>query len=96
MIKHGEINPLNVHGMRRLTHCPPHFTTLELPLSQYNTKVLSDWIYENLVGRFYLGVIDTKIDNRYDRKHQIGFEIASESSYFSLYLSQIPSTTGLF
>ena len=28
MIKNGEVNPLNVVGLRQLSHCPAHFETI--------------------------------------------------------------------
>jgi hypothetical protein len=84
MIKHGEINPLNVHGLRQLKHCPPHFERVEfLPLAI--NKQIADWIIENLEGRFFIGDIDTP-----RQRHTIvAFELASEASYFSLLLPQI-------
>jgi hypothetical protein len=47
--------------------------------------MISSWIYENLVGRFYIG----PTDDGGKRQIMIGFEIASEATYFSLYLPQI-------
>lgn len=97
MLKHGEINPLNVHDLRRLDWCPPHFERIILD-QMSDPKVLTDWIYENLEGRFYLGPIDVKVsdhtDLRSDKKYfnrqtLIAFELASEGSYFSLCLPNI-------
>jgi len=84
MLKYGEVNPLNVHGLRQLTHCPPHFERVEF-VSIATGKRLSDWIYENLQGRFYIGNIDTP----QHRLALVAFELASEASYFSLLLPQI-------
>ena len=84
MLKHGEVNPLNVHGLRQLTHCPPHFERVEfVPIA--TVKHLSDWIFENLQGRFYIGAVDTA----QQRLTLVAFELASEASYFSLLLPQI-------
>ena len=91
MLKHGEVNPLNVHGLRQLQHCPLHFEQVIFsPLE--NTKHFSDWIYENLEGRFYIGDIDvarTPGGKPIDRNMLVAFELASEASYFSLLLPQI-------
>ena len=84
MLKHGDINPLNVHGLRQLKHCPPHFERVEF-LPMVTNKQISDWIFEHLEGRFYIGSIDTP----QQRLTLVAFELASEASYFSLLLPQI-------
>ena len=90
MLKHGEVNPLNVFGLRQLTHCPPHFERVQFDLSS-SEKDITDWIYENLQGRFYIGSVDVRQpDNRPTfRQALVAFEQASEASYFSLFLPQI-------
>lgn len=92
MLKHGEVNPLSVHGLRQLSWCPPHFTLVALKGTP-SEKTISDWIYENLSGRFYIGINDDLNDehNRkgYIRHTIVAFEIAGEASYFSLLLPQI-------
>jgi len=80
MLKHDEINPLNVHGLRQLSHCPPHFECVEF-LSLSTNKQISDWIFENLQGRFFIG--------RAEQMTVVAFELASEASYFGLMLPQI-------
>ena len=62
MLKHGEVNPLNVHGLRELAYCPPHFTTVTVNYFEYNDRKIKDWIYENLTGRFYQGLVDVRED----------------------------------
>jgi hypothetical protein len=95
MLKHGEANPLNIFGLRQLTHCPPHFERVQFDL-RTNEKNLTDWIYENLESRFYIGQIDvTQPNNRPTfRQTIVAFENASEASYFSMFLPQI--NKGLF
>lgn len=88
MLKHGEVNPLNVHGMRQLKHCPPHFTEVIFDLN-IAEKAISDWIYENLAGRFYVGYVDKIQDDTYQRYYSAAFEEPGEASYFSLFLNQI-------
>ncbi len=89
MLKHLEPNPLNIHGLRQLSHCPPHFTSVVFDLAVQD-KDLIDWLYENLEGRFYSGQIDVKQESgKYSRQHCIAFELASEASYFALFLPQI-------
>jgi hypothetical protein len=55
-----------------------------------NEKDITDWLYEHLEGRFYSGEIDVKKDSgKYARQHCIAFEIATEASYFSMFLVQL-------
>lgn len=89
----GEINPLNVHNLRRVDWCPPHFTKVVIP-KVVNERGLNGWIYENLSGRFCLDVVDlkdphTKFGTSYTRHTFIAFENAGEASYFSLCLPEI-------
>ena len=92
MLKHGEANPLNIFGLRQLTHCPPHFEQVQFDL-YVATKNLTDWIYENLEGRFYIGQITvTKYPNTAKPtfiKTVVGFEHPSEATYFSMFLPQL-------
>lgn len=88
MLKHGEVNPLNVFGLRKLEHRPPHFESVTFePYIQ--DKVVSDWIFENLQGRFYIGYNDTSVNGSFQRQMIVSFERANEASYFSLFLPQI-------
>jgi hypothetical protein len=86
MLKYGEVNPLNVHGLREVEHCPPHFTVANIHLSTGVTQI-KNWIWENLQGRFYIGntVFEPSIGNTVS----VAFEIPGEASYFALSLPQI-------
>ncbi len=90
MLKHGEVNPLNVHGLRRLEWCPPHFECVHFE-PRLGEKEFVDWIYENLEGRFYFGQVDVResITSPSHRKNLVGFESPGEASFFSLQLEQI-------
>lgn len=91
MLKHNEPNPLNIHGLRQLSHCPPHFTPVLFDLV-VQEKELVDWLYENLEGRFYSGPIDnTTGSGKHIRQQCIAFENASEASYFAIMLPTINS-----
>jgi len=86
------LNPLNAAGLRKVAHCPPHFYAVDFNLSSPEKKI-TDWIYENLEGRFYFG--DTYadiIDNGSRRsvlQKRAAFEIHSEASYFAMLLNDI-------
>ena len=89
MLKHGEVNPLAVFGLRELEHCPPHFTRVDFAL-QSGPKVISDWIWTNLSGRFYYGDHYYKeADNNVQVSKTAAFEIPGEASMFALMLDQI-------
>ena len=89
MLKHNDVNPLAVFGLRRMEHCPPHFTTIEYN-SHATEKVITDWIWEHLDGRFYIGDIYIETPGTsITMKKMVGFELAGEASYFSLILDTI-------
>lgn len=89
MLKHGEVNPLNVFGLRKLAHCPPHFEQVVFD-SYVAEKLVSDWVYENLAGRFYVGYQDVVLNgSSFQRQMVVAFEQPAEASYFSLFLPQI-------
>lgn len=84
-----EINPLNVFGLRRVEHLPPHFEKLLFDL-RTGEKNITDWVYEHLHGRFYFGdSYGSKEDGTLMICKCIAFEEASELSYFGLFLDSI-------
>lgn len=89
MLKHGEANPLAVFGLRKLEHCPPHFTRVDFDLKT-SEKAITDWIWANLDGRFWFGDWYYKdADNTVQLSKRVGFEIPGEASMFALMLDQI-------
>jgi hypothetical protein len=89
MLKHNEVNPLAVFGLRELEHCPPHFIKVEFDLKTAD-KAISDWIWTNLSGRFWYGDWYSK-DESYNVTFQkcAAFESPGEASMFALMLDQI-------
>jgi hypothetical protein len=84
-----DINPLNVFGLRRIEHLPPHFESLTFDL-RTSEKSITDWVFENLHGRFYFGDRFALNDKGQSVIYKcIAFEDASELSYFGLFLDQI-------
>jgi len=79
MLKYNEVNPLAVFGLRRLYHRPDHLTIVTFTLC-CDIKIISDWVWENLSGRFYLS------NDWISSGCIIGFELPAEASYFSLML----------
>jgi hypothetical protein len=89
MLKHNEVNPLTVFGLRRVDHCPPHFVTVEFD-KHTEDKTITDWIWENLTGRFYYGdYYYANPTGSISMQKRVGFEIAGEASYFSLILNTL-------
>lgn len=84
-LKHGEANPLSIFGLRRVDHCPPHFSPVIFPI-RADEKVISDWIWENLDGRFFCGVYVTENGKSVESQFCAAFEIPGEASYFTLML----------
>ena len=86
-----QANPLNIFGLRRLAWCPPHFEKVKFNL-RAEEKTISDWIHTHLTGRFYLDlnyVHSLKEGTHVEITHCAAFEIASEASYFALFLDEI-------
>lgn len=91
MLRYGEVNPLAVFGLRRLENCPPHFICVEFD-ARVVDKTISDWIYTNLTGRFFLGDRYTiRDDGSTNLVKCAAFESPGESSYFALQLDKINS-----
>ncbi len=89
MLRNGEANPLTVHGLREMGHCPPHFIQVKFDLRNSH-KQISDWIWENFEGRFWLGDwFDVNTSGQCTMVTCAAFEIPGEASMFSLMLDQI-------
>ena len=87
MLKYNEPNKLAIFGLRQLSFQPPHFSPVVFNIAASEKKI-TDWIYENLEGRFYIGPVDVTIANAVVRQHCVAFEIPSEASFFAMHLDQ--------
>lgn len=74
--------------MRRMDSLPPHFSKVVFDLST-SDKILTDWIWENLEGRFYYAEYFSEKDGALDVQKVAAFEIHGEASYFALILDTI-------
>ena len=94
MLSEGDINPLNVFGLRELNYIPPHFTKFYFTL-RASEKDIKDWVYSRLEGRFCLtqehapGRETHQNKDKFYLSNCIGFENPAESAYFALMLDQI-------
>lgn len=84
-LKAGKVNPLNVLELRKVTFPAHHFhyTNLNRYSPSYH-KLLDEWVYNNLNGRYYIGQGVDLIDNTVVYVTKIGFEQEKEVSYFKL------------
>lgn len=87
MLKHGEANPLAVWGLRRLEHCPVHFTSVDFDIKS-SEKAITDWIWSQLDGRFWFGDVYQSSSGVTVCK-RAAFELGSEASFFGLMLDKI-------
>ena len=95
MLRDGSPNVLTIHGLREVESCPPHFTKVSFSLIG-NKKDYSDWIWENLEGRFWLGDLYYINDSgNMEMSSCAAFETPGEASMFALCLSQIPASNYL-
>jgi len=89
MLRFGEINPLNTHGLRQMDFCPPHFEKVLFDIKVDEHRIC-DWIWSNLSSRFYIGEwVSTGHDARRSQCKIIAFEDPSEATYFGLFLDRI-------
>lgn len=89
MIKHGEVNPLDVFDLRQVNFCPPHFEKIAFDI-RTSEKVIRDWIFENCEGRFFLGDMVAPTEAGSSVMHKVAaFEKHSEATYFGLFLPTI-------
>ena len=92
MLRDGTPNVLTIHGLREMGSCPPHFVKVPFSLTG-NRKDFSDWIWENLEGRFWLNDLYYINDsNIVEMSACAAFETPGEASMFALCLSQISVT----
>ncbi len=51
-LNRGELNPLDVLGLRKLNFIPEHFATLELETGYLDIKKIDQWINYHLNSRY--------------------------------------------
>lgn len=88
-LKYGEVNPLVVFGLRRMSHCPVHFEHIYFDLT-VDAKIITDWLWENLDGRFFFGDHYFTAENGSIGMQTVAaFEEKGESVFFALILNTI-------
>jgi hypothetical protein len=85
----GTINPLNVLGLRKLSHIPPHFAKITSKNID-KIDVIDSWIYTRLDSRYCVKksyILDQ--DKKMVEVVEIGIEEPRELSMFSLGCSHL-------
>jgi hypothetical protein len=80
----GKVNPLNVLGLRRLTHIPPHFA--KMTTSKVDKfDIIENWVYTKLDSRFCIRkTYKVNDENKIVEIIEIGVEDPKELSMLSL------------
>ena len=86
MLKKIKTNPFDILGIRRLNFCPPDFETVNLPRTYNIETAVSEWINDNLSGRYFLGenVTLSKAADSIPGIYTVGFEETKELRLFML------------
>ena len=83
-LSRGEINPLGVLGLRKLTFIPEHFATLSVDRSM-DAKLLEHWISYNLNSRYAIKKsLTVGQNNKMVEILEIGIEDPRELTMLSL------------
>jgi len=75
------LNPLDLFDARVMPVAPPHFQYTEIELKYNLESAVSNWIEDNLKGRFFVG---RSLSKSGQSVLKIGFEEGKELSYFTL------------
>ena len=78
-----KINPLNFFN-RRVYHIPPHFTTTDNVMTDYDETKINRWIYEHCGGRYCIVKNLKWIKDSWRPVTTIGFEEPSDMTIFAL------------
>jgi hypothetical protein len=80
----GRVNPLNVVGQRKLSHIPPHFSTMKIA-NVVNQDKIDQWIYNNLNSRYCVRITQSLNEHRKIIDIcEIGIEDSSEITMLGL------------
>lgn len=84
-LKRGEVNPLNVLGLRKLDFIPKHFETIVLKTAVRDIKMLDQWISHNLNSRYAIKTTFALDENKkLVEAKEVGMEDPKELTMFSL------------
>lgn len=85
MLKNNKVNPLDVLDLRRISFCPPHFSTVNVQKRYNIEQAICEWIDEHLTGRYFIGNnVELDADSKIKTVYTVGFEQSKELSFFML------------
>lgn len=80
----GNINPLNVLGIRKLNFIPKHFSSITIS-SDRDIEKIEEWVYANLNSRYCIKCVQFIDDkNKISSIYKFGVEEEKELTIFSL------------
>ena len=84
-LSRGEINPLSVLKLRKLSFIPNHFARITIKTPETDIKILDQWINYNLNSRYAIKKTFTLDNsNKMIEVLEIGMEDPKEITMFSL------------
>jgi len=84
-LKLKDPNPLDILGLRRVSFCPPQFSTVNVTKRYNIEQALSEWIEHHLTGRYFIGNnVELNNENKVHTVYTVGFENSKEMSFFML------------
>jgi hypothetical protein len=82
-LSRGEINPLGVLGIRKLSFVPNHFTKVYVD-SRVNIKIIDEWINYHLNSRYAIRFYAGSASDSQSKIIEIGIEDPREVTMLSL------------
>jgi hypothetical protein len=84
-LNRGDVNPLSVIGMRRLSFIPKHFTKISIIRDDLNIKIVDQWINYNLNSRYAIKkTVGLDSNNKLVESIEVGLEDPKEITMFTL------------
>jgi len=85
-LNRGELNPLDVLGLRKLNFIPEHFTTLTIESGFTDIKNIDYWINYNLNSRYAIEntLVLSNVSKKITQVTVIGLEDPKEITMLSL------------
>lgn len=78
------IDPITYFTERKLDFKPSHFIIANISISDTTLDEITEWIYNNFTGRFFIADVNHLISLSKLQQYKIGFEDPQEATYFTL------------
>jgi hypothetical protein len=84
-LNRGNVNPLSVIGLRKLSFIPRHFTKISITKDDLNIKIIDQWINYNLNSRYAIKkTVGLDSNNKLVESVEVGLEDPKELTMFTL------------